>query len=155
MARVDFHSQVGDKLSYTSRLIRKISALATVSEPLKKIVVMGAAAELSQLSQMLWNFGEHEFLPHCYGDEETATFTPILLITKFNEEVFQDLPHQDVFIHLGQDFLQNIDQITTRFERVIEIVSLAEHDVVAGRERYKRYRSMGLELFNHDQKGAR
>jgi hypothetical protein len=32
---------------------------------------------------------------------------------------------------------------------------MAEEDVLAGRERYKQYRTMGLELFNHDQKGAR
>jgi DNA polymerase-3 subunit chi len=38
---------------------------------------------------------------------------------------------------------------------VIEVVSLEEQDVLAGRQRYKQYRSMGVELFNHDQKGAK
>jgi hypothetical protein len=32
---------------------------------------------------------------------------------------------------------------------------MEEEDVLAGRARYKQYRTMGLELFNHDQKGAR
>ena len=46
MAKVDFHSQVGDKLTYTCRLVRKIFSLATEDEPLKKVVIVGASADL-------------------------------------------------------------------------------------------------------------
>ncbi len=155
MARVDFHSQVGDKLTYTCRLVRKIFSLASASEPIKKIVIVGSVVDIDQLNQMLWGFSSEDFLPHCLIDEESAEFTPILLATTYDEDQFQNIPHQDVFIHLGQDFLEGIEQITNRFDRVIEVVSLEENEVAAGRQRYKQYRSMGMELFNHDQKGAK
>ena len=155
MARVDFHSQVGDKLTYTCRLVRKIFSLASASEPIKKIVIVGSVVDIDQLNQMLWGFSSEDFLPHCLIDEESAEFTPILLATTYDEDQFQNIPHQDVFIHLGQDFLEGIEQISNRFDRVIEVVSLEENEVAAGRQRYKQYRSMGMELFNHDQKGAK
>ena len=155
MARVDFHSQVGDKLTYTCRLVRKICSLASDAEPIKKIVIVGSSADINQLNQLLWSFSAEEFLPHCLIDDESAEFTPIVLATAYDDLQFQNIPHQDVFIHLGQDFLEDIEKITHRFDRVIEVVSLEDHEVLAGRQRYKQYRSMGLELFNHDQKGAK
>lgn len=155
MARVDFHSQVGDKLTYTCRLARKIFSLASEVEPIKKIVIVGSSADIDQLNHMLWSFSAEEFLPHCLIDDETAEFTPIVLSTAYDELQFQNIQHQDVFIHLGQEFLEDIEKITDRFARVIEVVSLEEQDVLAGRQRYKQYRSMGVELFNHDQKGAK
>ncbi len=155
MARVDFHSQVGNKLTYTCRLVRKIFSLASEAEPIKKIVIVGSSADIDQLNQMLWSFSAEEFLPHCLIDDESAEFTPILLATAYDELQFQDLSHQDVFIHLGQNFLEDIEKITHRFDRVIEVVSLEEQEVLAGRQRFKQYRSMGVELFNHDQKGAK
>jgi DNA polymerase-3 subunit chi len=93
-------------------------------------------------------------LPHCFLDEESAAYTPIVLSETFDVESFYPIPHKDVFIHLGQQFLNDIEIIAERFERVIEVVSTEEKDLLAGRERYKQYRTMGLELFNHDQKGA-
>ena len=155
MARVDFHSQVGNKLTYTCRLVRKIFSLASEAEPIKKIVIVGSSADIDQLNQMLWSFSAEEFLPHCLIDDESAECTPILLATAYDELQFQDLSHQDVFIHLGQNFLEDIEKITHRFDRVIEVVSLQEQEVLAGRQRFKQYRSMGVELFNHDQKGAK
>ena len=155
MARVDFHSQVGEKYNYTCRLARKIFSLAAQAQALKKIVVVGAQSDLEKLDELLWSFSAEDFLPHCYIDDDAASFTPIVLATAFDESQFEQIPHQDVFIHLGQEFLADIEKITNRFERVIEVVSMAEEDVLAGRARYKQYRTMGLELFNHDQKGVR
>jgi DNA polymerase III subunit chi len=155
VAKVDFHSQVGDKLSYTYRLVRKIFSLATPESPLKKILVVGASDDLERFDQLLWSFNVEDFLPHVFIDDENAAFAPIILATEYDEQILNQLPHQDVFIHLGRDFLENIAQITTRFERVIEIVSMEPSDVSAGRERFKNYRSMGLELVNYDQKGMK
>lgn len=154
MARVDFHSQVGDKLTYTCRLVRKIFSLSDGSEPLKNIVIVGDPNDLHRLDQLLWGFSQEEFIPHVWIGDEAAPFTPLLLSEDFSEEEFSKIGHRDVFIHLGQEFLQDIDAITARFDRVIEVVSIEEQDLLAGRERYKQYRTMGLELFNHDQKGA-
>lgn len=154
MARVDFHSQVGDKLTYTCRLARKIFSISEAKDPIKNIVIIGPLETLESLDQLLWTFSSDEFLPHCFLEDEAAAFTPIVLSAKYDEQAFAHLPHQDVFIHLGQAFLNDIEKITERFDRVVEVVSTEERDLLAGRERYKQYRTMGLELFNHDQKGA-
>jgi DNA polymerase III subunit chi len=154
VARVDFHSQVGDKLSYTCRLVRKIFSLADGQAPLKNIVLIGSPDDLQQLDQLLWTFSPDDFIPHARIDDEAAMVTPLLLTTTFSAEQCAALPHADVCIHLGQEFLNDIEWITNRFERVIEVVSTEEKDLLAGRLRYKRYREMGLELVNHDQKGA-
>lgn len=154
MARVDFHSQVGDKLTYTCRLARKIFSISQGKDPLKNIVIVGPKEILHSLDKILWTFSADEFLPHCFLDEESAAYTPIVLSETFDVESFYPIPHKDVFIHLGQQFLNDIEIIAERFERVIEVVSTEEKDLLAGRERYKQYRTMGLELFNHDQKGA-
>jgi DNA polymerase-3 subunit chi len=154
VARVDFHSQVSDKLTYTCRLARKICSISEGKDPIKNIVIVGPLQTLKGLDQLLWTFSPDEFLPHCFLDDEAAAYTPIVFSDHFDPQAFSQIPHQDVFIHLGQEFLNDIEKITERFDRVVEVVSTEEHDLLAGRERYKQYRTMGLELFNHDQKGA-
>jgi DNA polymerase-3 subunit chi len=68
--------------------------------------------------------------------------------------LFDQVPHSDVLIHMGSQPLTEIVELANRFERVVEIVSTSELDLIAGRERFKHYRSLGLELTNYDQKGA-
>ena len=154
MARVDFHSQVGDKLAYCCRLVRKILASSPESEALRRVIILGDEGLLQQLDKMLWSFSPDDFLPHCFADHEAAPITPIVLATHWDDELFATLPHSDVLIHLGQEFMPNVPELVERFPRLIEVVSLEERDLVAGRERYKQYRTMGYELHNHDQKGA-
>lgn len=154
MARVDFHSQVGDKLAYCCRLVRKILASSPEGDSLRRVVILGDDALLNKLDQMLWNFSAEDFLPHCFADSEQAPITPIVLASQWDDELFATLPHADVLIHLGQEFMPNVETLAERFPRLIEVVSLEEKDLLAGRERYKQYRTMGHELHNHDQKGA-
>lgn len=153
MARVDFHSGVGDKLTYTCRLVRKILASSPETESLRRVVILGQDNLLQKLNQMLWTFGPDEFLPHCFATDEAAPITPIVLTSQWDDALFDTLPHADVFIHLDQSFLTNAAQLVERFPRMIEVVSLESVDLLAGRERYKQYRTMGYELHNHDQKG--
>lgn len=154
MARVDFHSQVGDKLAYCCRLVRKVLASSPESDSLRRVVILGDDDLLAKLDKMLWSFSADDFLPHCFADNEVAPITPIVLASSWDDELFSTLPHADVLIHLGQDFMPNVPALVERFPRLIEVVSLEEKDLLAGRERYKKYRSMGYELHNHDQKGA-
>jgi DNA polymerase-3 subunit chi len=68
--------------------------------------------------------------------------------------LFDQVPHADVLIHMGSQPLTEVVELANRFERVVEIVSTNELDLIAGRERFKHYRSLGLELTNYDQKGT-
>lgn len=154
MARVDFHSQVADKLAYCCRLVRKVLASSPESDALRRVVILGNDDLLAKLDKLLWNFSGEDFLPHCFADNEAAPITPIVLASFWDDELFATLPHADVLIHLGQEFMPNVSTLVERFPRLIEVVSLEQKDLLAGRERYKQYRTMGYELHNHDQKGA-
>ena len=46
MARIDFHSNVSDKLEYACRLTRKIWSAAPEGEPVRNIVMVGEKADL-------------------------------------------------------------------------------------------------------------
>lgn len=154
MARIDFHSQVGNKVAYCCRLLRKILTTSPEGEPLRQVVILGDASLLKELDEQLWTFSAEDFLPHCFAEHESAPITPIVLATAWDDTLFAELPHADVLIHMGQSFLKNAAQLAERFPRLIEVVSLEEKDLLAGRERYKQYRELGHELHNFDQKGA-
>jgi DNA polymerase-3 subunit chi len=154
VAKVDFHSQVKDKVHYACRLIRKIISLSSEKDPFQTIVVLGSHEVLTELNEKLWTFSTDDFLPHCFMDEDAFELCPIILVDLADQHRVMELTHQDVLIHLGQDALENIEAFVQRYKRVVEVVSIENNDLLAGRERYKKYRTLGLELQNFDQKGA-
>ena len=95
-----------------------------------------------RLDDLLWTWRDESFVPHsvCETDEAPA----------------------DVAITLGWgtlpgstgDVLLNLDASSVpagfeRFTRVVEIVDAADSSRAAGRERFRRYREHGCELFTH------
>jgi DNA polymerase-3 subunit chi len=151
MARIDFHSNVADKLEYACRLTRKIWSGTPEGQPVRNIVMVGEKADLKKLDELLWTFSSTDFLPHCFIDDELATETPIVLSTDFASSVLSSLPHADVMIHLGIQMPQDVAALVARFPRIVEVVTVDETERLAGRERYKAYRDLGHELHNFDQ----
>jgi DNA polymerase-3 subunit chi len=151
MARIDFHSNVGDKLDYACRLTRKIWSATSEGQPVRNIVIVGEQADLNKLDELLWTFSSTDFLPHCFIDNEAAGDTPILLTDDFASSALNQVPHADVMIHLGMRMPQDVSGLVARFPRIVEVVTVNEAERLAGRERYKAYRELGHELFNFDQ----
>jgi len=154
MARIDFHSNVSDKLEYACRLTRKIWSATAVGEPVRNIVMVGEKADLKKLDEILWTFSATDFLPHCFIEDELAIDTPILLTDNFLSSALPQLPHADVLIHLGMRMPADVPAMLARFPRVVEVVTTNETERLAGRERYKAYRDLGHELHNFDQAKA-
>lgn len=154
MARIDFHSNVSDKLEYACRLTRKIWSTTPSGEPVRHIVMVGERADLQKLDEILWTFSATDFLPHCFIEDEGAIDTPILLTDHFLSPALSQLPHADVLIHLGVRMPQDVSALLTRFPRIVEVVAVNEVERLAGRERYKAYRDLGHELHNFDQSKA-
>ncbi len=154
MARIDFHSNVSDKLKYACRLTRKIWSATPAGEPVRHIVMVGEKADLKKLDELLWTFSAVDFLPHCFIDDEAAMDTPILLSDDFLSPALSQLPHADVLIHLGMRMPSDVPGLLARFPRVVEVVTINEAERLAGRERYKAYRDLGHELHNFDQSKA-
>jgi len=154
MARIDFHSNVSDKLEYACRLTRKIWSATPAGEPVRHIVMVGEKADLKKLDELLWVFSATDFLPHCFIGDEVAIETPILLTDDFLSPDLSQLPHADVLIHLGMRMPSDVPGLLARFPRIVEVVSINESERLAGRERYKAYRDLGHELHNFDQSKA-
>ena len=154
MARIDFHSNVSDKLEYACRLTRKIWSATASGEPVRHIVMVGERADLKKLDELLWTFSAIDFLPHCFIEDEGAVDTPILLTDHFLSPALSQLPHADVLIHLGMGMPQDVPAVLARFPRIVEVVTVNEAERLAGRERYKAYRDLGHELHNFDQSKA-
>ncbi|MFZ6673487.1 DNA polymerase III subunit chi [Undibacterium sp. Xuan67W] len=133
MTRIDFHSNVPDKLNYTCRLIRKARAAQC------KIVVFDSnKAQLEALNNALWTFSEADFLPHVMAGDHLAEQTPVIL----THDDTVPLPHHDILINLTDVSPAHFDQ----FERMIEIIAIDENAKLAGRERYRFYQQQGHTL---------
>ena len=151
MARIDFHSNVSDKLEYACRLTRKIWSVTPEGQPVRQIVMVGEKADLQKLDQLLWSFSSTDFLPHCFIDDEAAAETPIVLTDDFASPGLSGIPHADVMIHLGMRMPADVPALVARFPRIVEVVTVNEAERLAGRDRYKAYRDLGHELHNFDQ----
>ncbi|MEA9598924.1 DNA polymerase III subunit chi [Polynucleobacter sp. AP-Sanab-80-C2] len=151
MARIDFHSNVSDKLEYACRLTRKIWSATPECQPVRQIVIVGEKGDLQKLDDLLWTFSSTDFMPHCYIDDEAAAETPIILTDNFASPYLSTIPHADVMIHLGMRMPQDVPALVERFPRIVEVVTVNEAERLAGRERFKAYRELGHELHNFDQ----
>ena len=141
MTEVEFHFNVGDKLAYSCRLLRKARAGGA------KIMVTAEPHLLAQLDPMLWTFSSTEFLPHCRSDADPATVavTPILLAASPSDPAFENSLH-GVLVNLGQGVPEGFE----RFERFIELVGSAEDDRLSARVRWKHYKDRGYALKKFD-----
>ena len=142
MTEVEFHFNVGDKLEYSCRLLRKAHAGGA------KLLVTADPVMLAQLDQMLWTLSATEFLPHCRSDAPPATLalSPIVLAASALEPVLEGRA-TGVLVNLGQ----NVPPGFESFERFIEIVSSAPEDRLAGRQRWNHYKQRGYALKAHDR----
>ncbi|HWZ46952.1 MAG TPA: DNA polymerase III subunit chi [Herbaspirillum sp.] len=133
MTRIDFHSNVADRLAYTCRLVRKARAAQC------RIVLLSSdAQQQAALDEALWTFSATDFLPHVAASHPHAADTPVILITDDQAE----LPHHHVLINLSGQTPAHF----ARFERMFEIISAQEEDKIAGRDRYRYYKDRGYPL---------
>lgn len=136
MTRIDFHSNVPDRINYTCRLVRKARAANC-----RMVLLVRDEAELMALDQALWTFSELDFLPHVLAADPLAASTPIILTDRDDVE----LPHHQILINLTPATPTNFAD----FERMIEIISSDAAETTAGRERYRFYQQHGYPLTHH------
>lgn len=132
MTRVDFHSNIPDKITYACRLIRKARKADC------RIVVLTEPEQLPLLDAALWTFSDLDFIAHVKSDDVLAAQTPVVL----TDNDVDPLLHHQVLINLTAHPPTNF----ARFERLFEIVSTAASDVESGRDRYRFYQQRGYPL---------
>jgi DNA polymerase-3 subunit chi len=133
MTRIDFHSNVPDKIAYACRLARKALAAKT-----QIVMLTDDASQLAELDAALWEFSDVDFLPHVLAGDALAAHTPIILTD--NDDA--DLPHHDLLVNLSRRTPNHAGQ----FKRMIEVISSNEEDAAAGRKRYVAYKQQDYPL---------
>ena len=133
MTRIDFHTNIPDKLAYACRLARKAYGARA------KIVVLADSPEQADaLNAAMWTVSDTDFIPHVMAGDSLAPQTPIVIT--YNED--SELPHHDMLANLTRRRPRNF----TQFARVFEIISIDEEDAAEGRKRYMAYKKESYPL---------
>ncbi len=135
MTRIDFHVDLNDKLNYTCRLVKK-----AYNSRKNLVIFLQDKEQLKSLDEKLWDFSVSDYLPHIDIDNPLSFCTPIILTSDF----LKMPPHNQILINLSF----NVPEYFASFERLFELISYEENDLIAGRERYRYYRKRGY-LLNH------
>lgn len=135
MTRIDFHTNVPDKVAYACRLVRKAWAANN------RVVLMAEDdAQLAELNAAMWTFSTTDFLPHVLAGDALAAATPIILTD--NDEAELPHTHKELLVNLSRRAPGQVAQ----FERMIEVISSDEDDAAAGRKRYVAYKQQDYPL---------
>lgn len=98
-----------------------------------------------RLDRVLWTQPALSFLPHCRIDSPLAPQTPIMLTDRLD-----DPPHENCLLNLANQ----LPPTFSRFEHLIEIVSIDDADRVPARDRFKFYRERGYAMESRDISGG-
>ena len=136
MTRIDFYTQVDDKLRFAGKLCAK-----ALAQQLRVNVYAPDSALAERFDRLLWTDHATGFIPHCRAEDPLAAETPVLIHAHEGE-----LLHDALLINLDTAW----PPFFSRFERVIEIVSADGDDTASARERFRFYRDRGYALQTHD-----
>jgi DNA polymerase-3 subunit chi len=107
-----------------------------------KVTVFCADPDAAQrFDRVLWLTPSIGFVPHCAPDDPLAAETPVIVDCR-GESLLND----EVLLNLRPEW----PPFFSRFQRLIEIVSLDEQDRADARERFRFYRDRGYEIRTHD-----
>jgi len=131
--RIDFHTNIPDKLAYACRLARK-----AYTAKAKVVLLAEDAQQAAALDAALWTVADTAFVPHVLAGDPLAGQTPVI-VTASDVDA---LPHYDMLVNLTRRTPANVD----RFARVFEIISTDEADAAEGRKRYVAYKRQSYPL---------
>ena len=138
MTSISFYTHAPDKLSIARQLVAK-----AWGQKLNVLVYAPDEATAASFDRLLWTQPALSFVPHCRDSSPLAASTPVII-----GENADALPSADVLINLGNE----PPPVFSRFERLMEIVTEDEDDVLKGRQRYRFYKDRGYELLDHDMR---
>ena len=140
MTHIDFYTNVADKLGTACRIVAKAYGLK------HRVVISCPDAESAQqVDRLLWTTPATGFLPHCAASSPLAASTPVIIDHGVAEPV-----HDELLLNLRNEW----PAFFSRFERLIEIVSLDDEDRQHARERFRFYRDRGYDIRTHDLRAS-
>lgn len=141
MTSISFYTYAADKLAIAHRLVAK-----AWEQKLNVLVYAPDETVAAGIDRLLWTQPALSFVPHCRDSSSLAAVTPVII-----GERADALQSADVLINLGNE----PPPVFSRFERLMEIVTDEENDLIQGRQRYRFYKDRGYELANHDLRGKK
>ena len=136
MTQIDFYTHVDDKLKTACQLAGKAFARG-----LKVTVFCADPDAARRFDRMLWMTPSIGFVPHCAPDDPLAAETPVIVDCRG-----EGLLNDEVLLNLRPEW----PPFFSRFQRLIEIVSVDEQDRADARERFRFYRDRGYEIRTYD-----
>ena len=126
----------------SDRLQAAVEWLARAGYESRSVVVyVPSESDSQRLDRLLWTVPATGFVAHCTADDRLAGETPIILASSLEESV-QD----DCLLNLSDEIPPGF----SRFQQLVEIVSVDDRDRLPGRERFRFYRERGYPLRNDD-----
>ena len=130
---VAFHFNAPDRLVYACRLLRKAYLKGA------RLLVLADEPLARELDQRLWTMTGTEFVPHVLDGATAALLerTPIVISSAERAEAAA----ADVLVNLRDRWHEGCEQ----FARVIEVVTGESSVRDQARQRWKRYKTLGVE----------
>jgi DNA polymerase-3 subunit chi len=104
---------------------------------------------LAQLDRLLWTHTATGFIPHCHVGDPLQTETPIVLTTNI-DTIASASPGPFALDRCLVNLTNDVPPGFSRFEELIEIISMDNNDRLPGRERFRFYRERGYDLQSVD-----
>jgi DNA polymerase-3 subunit chi len=139
MTRIDFYIHVDNQLHTLYTLAAK-----ALAKDVRMMILTPDAQTTDRVDKVLWSQSSIGFLPHCRAEHRLASVTPIIV-----DHVAEPLVHEQVLVNLCPECAP----VFSRFERLIEIVSLDEAERDLARSRFRFYRDRGYDIHTHDLAG--
>jgi DNA polymerase III subunit chi len=139
--RVDFYVSDAAGAEVRQRLACRIAEKAYLAQQ-KVVVLLDDAEHLRRFDELLWTFGDGNFVPHdTVAQAGVNCEAPVALTTG-------PLPaaHADVLINLSG----GLPAFFEGFARVAEFLDARPEVRAAGRERFKAYRAKSIEPQTHN-----
>lgn len=140
MTQISFFHGARDRLQAVAAWLARAG-----SDGRQVLVYMPAGDASEQLDRLLWTHPPTGFVPHCRASDPMAAETPILLAAELDNP-----PHDDCLLNLSNEVPPGF----SRFQQLIEIISVEDDDRLPGRERFRFYRERGYPLENRDISGG-
>lgn len=120
--------------------------LARAGSENRQVLVYAPAVERSEkLDHLLWAQPATGFVPHCSVRDPLASETPIIITPELDNP-----PHDACLLNLSDEVPPGF----SRFQQLIEIISVNDEDRLPGRERFRFYRERGYPLEDRDISGG-
>ena len=141
MSRVDFYI-LADENRYSIQHFACRLAEKAYLQGHKILIKTESVDESHALDNLLWTIQDNSFIPHALLDASSSDDQAVLI--SHEHDVIDDF---QLLINLSSTAAQH-----TKVDRIAEVLNQQANSKQIGREHYKIYRDLGLELHHHEMK---